>query len=312
MPGVDTHQHLWSEHLWEALARRRQAPFLDQDAAGWTLHLPAEPACRLDGPDDAARRLALLDLDGMDGAIVAPSLALGLEWLPEDEAHALIAAHREGIEASGPRFDRWAVVPLASARDAAATFLQAELDGGAIGLCLGSSALASAECLDRVGPLLEVLARAGAPLFIHPGPGPESWTTSANVRWNAEPWWWPGLTDYVAGMQRAWFTWAAHGRRRHPELRVLFAMLGGLAPLQVSRLAARGAPGAAARASADPLTFYDTSSYDPTVQRAVAHVVGEQQLVHGSDRPVIAGNPAGAIPLAQSTTNAELLFGKAA
>ncbi len=283
--GVDTHQHLWSEPLWAALEHRRQAPFIDRDRDGWTLHLPAEPACRLDGPDDAAARLALLDLDGMDGAIVAPSLALGLEWLPDDEAHTLIAAHREGIEAAGPRFDRWAVVPLGGA------------DGGGARSCSASSTAARS-------------ASASAPVR---SPPPSAWIASARSwRCSNAParrssstraraaelrhvlvhgplergamvvgW----LTDYVSGMQRAWFTWAAHGRRQHPELRVLFAMLGGLAPLQVSRLAARGAPGVAARAAADPLTFYDTSSYDRAAQRAVAHVVGEQQLVHAATGP---------------------------
>jgi hypothetical protein len=45
------------------------------------------------------------------------------------------------------------------------------------------------------------------------------------------------------------------------------------------------------RAAFDPLAFYDTSSYGPRAIEAIGGVVGVDQLVHGSDRPVI-GAPA--------------------
>jgi hypothetical protein len=64
----------------------------------------------------------------------------------------------------------------------------------------------------------------------------------------------------------------------------VFAALAGGAPLHVERLAGRGGP---ARAAFDPLTFYDTSSYGPRAIEAVGGVVGLDQLVHGSDRPVL-------------------------
>ena len=100
-----------------------------------------------------------------------------------------------------------------------------------------------------------------------------------------DPDWWPALTDYVAGQNAAWHAWAATGRRSHPRLRVVFAGLAGLAPLHVERLAARGGP--ACRADDDHV-FYDTSTYGPRAIGAIADVVGPGQLVHGSDRPVVA------------------------
>ena len=77
---------------------------------------------------------------------------------------------------------------------------------------------------------------------------------------------------------------ATLAHRHHPRVRVVFAMLAGLAPLHAERLAARGGPADAAR---DPLTFYDTSSYGPRMLSAAIAVVGAEQLVHGSDRPVV-------------------------
>jgi 6-methylsalicylate decarboxylase len=65
-------------------------------------------------------------------------------------------------------------------------------------------------------------------------------------------------------------------------------MLAGLAPLHAERLAARGGP---ADVAADPGLFYDTSSYGPRAWAAMAAVVGPDQLVFGSDRPVVDAVP---------------------
>jgi hypothetical protein len=98
------------------------------------------------------------------------------------------------------------------------------------------------------------------------------------------PAWWPAMTGYVADMNAAWHAFAAFGRPRHPALRVVFAMLAGGAPLHGERLSARGGP---AQALADPRVFYDTSSYGERTIDAVVRCVGIDQLVYGSDRPVI-------------------------
>ena len=80
------------------------------------------------------------------------------------------------------------------------------------------------------------------------------------------------------------------GRRRaaHPRLRICFALLAGLAPLQRERLVARGG-----RPVADPLTFVDTSSYGPRAVDAVIRELGVDALVHGTDLPVVHGRDPG-------------------
>jgi 6-methylsalicylate decarboxylase len=156
-----------------------------------------------------------------------------------------------------------------------------EVDGllrrGAAGLCLPAAALAGPAEVERAGPLLERLERAGAPLFVHPGPagGPTAW--------------WPALSGYVAQQQAAWLAWVAWGRAAHPELRVLFAFLAGLAPLQAERLAARGGPGGAAR---DASVWLDSSSYGPVALEAVARITGPGRIVFGSDLPWSRSPPA--------------------
>jgi hypothetical protein len=96
------------------------------------------------------------------------------------------------------------------------------------------------------------------------------------------------MTRYVADMNTAWHAFATFGRPVHRRLRVVFAMLAGGAPLHAERLAARGGPTAAV---ADNLLFYDTSSYGLRAIDALVRCVGIDQLVHGSDRPVVDAPP---------------------
>jgi hypothetical protein len=85
-------------------------------------------------------------------------------------------------------------------------------------------------------------------------------------------------------MNAAWHAFIDAGRPAHPNLRVVFALLAGGAPLHVERLAARGGP---AERAIDAGLHYDISSYGPRAVEAVGRIVGVRQLVYGSDRPMV-------------------------
>jgi len=275
---IDVHQHLLSEQLIEELARRQQPPMLVRRSDGWTFRLDGEPDSVLAlAATDVDRRGEELRSDGVDRALVALSTALGIETLPSEEALPLLEAHHLGIEDLPEHFGGWGAVQL-QAPDPAE--VDAVVGRGCVGLSLPAGALASPAALERIGPLLARLELHDAPLFVHPGPVVLSGEGAAA----SLPSWWPALTDYVAQMQAAWFAFLHAGRRQHPRLRVLFAMLAGGAPLQLERLAARGGN---VPLAPDPLVFYDTSSYGPQMLAAMAEAVGLQQLVYGSDRPVV-------------------------
>lgn len=276
MERIDTHQHLLGTRLIAELARRRRPPSLTRRRDGWTLRLAGEP----DGvvshdAVDAELRHAQLRRDGVDRALIALSSALGVETLPAEEALPLLDAHQRDVEALPARFGAWGAVALEAPDPADVDRLLAR---GCVGVSLPATALATPAALERVAPLLARLEQHAAPLFVHPGPA-----AAPAAAGEALPSWWPALTDYVAQMQAAWLAFALAGRRAHPRLRVLFALLAGGAPLHAERLVARGGP---ARVH-DPLLFYDTSSYGLRMLRAVAGAVGATQLVHGSDRPVL-------------------------
>jgi predicted TIM-barrel fold metal-dependent hydrolase len=287
---MDLHQHLWTAGLWEALARRAAPPRLRlrTDGGGWRLELHGEAPFALGpAPQDPRQRAEAVGADGLDLAVVALSSALGVEQLPPDEARAVLDAFDGDADGFPDRLAAWGSVALA---DAAPADVDALLDRGRVGLCLPATALATPALLDGVGPLLERLEQRGAPLFVHPGPAaPGSFLAP--------------LTDYLASLSAAWHAFALHGRRDHPQLRVLFAALAGLAPLHAERLAARGHAAAARDATADDRLFYDTSSYGPLAIDAVVRATGPGALVHGSDWPYAEARLPGA-PLAHALLEA--------
>ena len=272
MARIDIHQHLWPEPFVAALGRRTAPPALRRTGTTATLVLAGEPGATFDpAPHDAGRRL-----DGVDRALVCLSSPLGIEALPRAEAQPLLDAWHEGVFALGEPFGVWGAVALDGAR---AEDVEALLDRGAAGISLPAGELATPTGVARVLPLLRALQERDRPLLVHPGPAPAG---------TPDPPWWPASVGYVAELHAAWHGFAAWARPELEALRVVFVGLAGGAPLHVDRLAGRGGP---ALAAFDPLTFYDTSSYGPRAIEAVGGVVGIDQLVHGSDRPVV-GAPA--------------------
>jgi predicted TIM-barrel fold metal-dependent hydrolase len=267
MTNVDVHQHLWSPSLVTALRSRREPPYLD----GWTLYLDGEPPYELPPADhDVALRAELAAADGLGLALVSLSAPIGVEWLPAAQARPLLDAYHEGAAALPRPFGAWAA---ANVRDIDAKATAQALDQGFVGLQLPANALADAAGYARCAPLLDLLEERGLPLFVHPGPAAGG---------SEGPGWWPAMVPYVQQMHAAWFAFRAHGRPRHPRLRVCFALLAGLAPLHGERFAARGD---GVTTQPDPLVFVETSSYGPRAVESVVRALGVDAVVQGSDRP---------------------------
>ena len=276
---VDAHQHMWTKPLLDRLAERDALPLVRYEDGLTVLHSAAESPYVIDVPSEAPEeRAARVRKDGLDVAIVAISSPIGIETLPRETALELIDAHLEGVLTLPTEFEAWGPIALDGAEPDEVDDL---LVRGCVGISLPAGALSSPDSLERLGPVLDRVVRRDVPLFVHPGRAPGQRATPIEF---GEPLWWRALTDYVAQMQAAWLTFTAFGRREHPDLKVVFAMLAGGAPLLAERLDARGGPRIDLR---DPNVFYETSSYGPAAVEIIASRVGEAQLVYGSDRPVI-------------------------
>jgi hypothetical protein len=283
MLRTDIHQHLWPDAFVSALTWRRESPLLRRIGGDWILRLRDEPDYVLDlAAHDPDQRARLLDRDGVQHALLAISSPLGIEGLARPEAEPLLEAHNDGLLELGGPFGVWGAVSL---RPPDPADVDALLDAGAAGISLPAGAVSGPDGLRRCAPLLERLQARDAPLLVHPGPDP--WRTWRPQAYGDQgvPGWWPAMTRYVADMNAAWHAFVAFGRASHPHLRVVFAMLAGGAPLHAERFAARGGPAGAALA--DQRIFYDTSSYGARTIDAVVRCVGIDQLVYGSDRPIV-------------------------
>jgi hypothetical protein len=256
MAGLDVHQHLWPRAFSRALAQRETAPYLD----GSTLYLP-EGAYEIDlGEHELETRLALLDRSDIDTAVVSLQPTLGLESLDVAERERLEGIWEDGIlelaAAAGGR-----ITPLAVSRPRA----------GFAGVSIGADRL---DDLTSLASTLDALRGSGF-LFVHPVAG---WPP------DGAPTWWPAVVDYTSQMQRAYLAWLAHGQERWRDVNVVFAILAGGGPIQLERLASRGVD---VRAGRHRNVFFDTASYGPHALGLCIEMCGVEQLVFGTDAPVV-------------------------
>ena len=261
MTAIDVHQHLWPRSFVEALERRSTPPCL----GGGELVL-REGRFRFDlAANEVEARLRALDRDGIDVAVLSLQPSIGVEDLDAPEREELVDLWVDGtlelVAASGGRLRAFAPGRV--------------LDGFA-GASVPAQAIRDREAL---APLLDGLERRSGVLFVHPGPV---------VPPPGAPDWWAGLADYTAQMQAAYFSWLAGGRSRWPSVRVLFAILGGGAPFQLERLAQRGMD---VRSTLDANMFLDVATYGSRAIELCIQTFGIDQLVYGSDTPVVESGP---------------------
>ena len=258
MPSYDLHQHLWPRPFVAALRARSEPPRLTRDGrleltdGAWEADLAAH---ELDS------RLALLDRDGVDIAVVSLAPTLGAYEHPD-----LVDAYHEGVAEL-----------VASAGGRLTAFSAGTLREGFPGVCVSARTVS-----DELDALADVLAEAearGLVVFVHPGPSQPH---------PAAPEWWAAVVDYTAQQQAAYAMWFARGAHTYPRLRVVFAILAGGAPIQLERLLSRGVD---PELGGNSNVFLDTASYGRRALDLCLRTVGPGQLVYGSDLPVVDSRP---------------------
>src|ERR1035441_8593127 len=170
MIKIDIHQHLWTEPLVQALAERRELPFVRREHGLTVLFLAGERPYVIDLSAEApARRAALVELDGLDRALLCLSSPLGIESLPREQSLPLIDAYHDGVLSLARPFGVWGAIALDRPDP---DDVERAIGRGCVGLSLPAGALRSVDALSRLHSVLARLEALGAPLLVHPGPGP--------------------------------------------------------------------------------------------------------------------------------------------
>jgi hypothetical protein len=170
MSKLDVHQHIWTDPLLEALSRRRELPFVRRQRGLTVLFLAGERPHVIDTEvETVAGRVSQLEEDGVERALVCLSSPLGIESLPRAESVELIGAYHDGALALGEPFGVWGALPLERPQP---SDVDAAMDRGCVGIALPAGALGSVEAVARLNLVLARLEMIGAPLPVHPGPGP--------------------------------------------------------------------------------------------------------------------------------------------
>jgi len=264
---------------------------IEENGSGTMLRLKHE----LGGPLDLAKhrvddRMAALDDAGIERAVVSLSTPYGIEALPAPESLDLIRAYHDGIAeivaASDGRLLAWAATPLTAGEEGVAELARA-LDMGMVGASIASEALSTPQRVDAMAPVLGLLERRGKAVFVHPGPAADTEPYSLEP---GTPKWWPNLAVYPGLSLAAFFAWRVAGAERYPRLRICFAVAGGGAPFMEERW--RTFSGEAGRI--DSNLYVDTASFGRLALDCALATYGVEQVVFGTDVPVISPRPVSA------------------
>jgi aminocarboxymuconate-semialdehyde decarboxylase len=296
MPIVDTHTHFIPMELVELVRRGDGPPDLsvsERDAEDPLivhdngLRYPVFPLFH-----DAEAKLAQMDRDGIDVALISLTPSLLLYWTDPAETvrvHRFINdAGAELARRGGGRLHMIATVPLNDPRAAAEELRRARKELGAVGVEIGTSV--GDVMLDdpSLEPFFAAAEELGAPILLHPytnmiaAPGPTlSGYHLANVIGNP-------LETFVAAARMI----VGGVLDRHPGLRVQLVHAGGAFPYQLFRLdhAYDARSDTRSRARRRPSEYlgnflFDTITFDPRALDYLIQVAGPGRVLFGSDLP---------------------------
>lgn len=310
-PVIDVHTHLVPKG-WPDLSKVCGGtgwPWLRVDSERAAMIMVGQTEFRPIGPQtwDARTRLADMDDDGVDVQVVSPTPVFFAYDRPADQAVKVARIFNDlTLEVTGgnPRLVPFCQVPLQDP-DAACAELDRSLANGHVGVEIGNHV--GDRDLDDAGVVtfLQHCAQVGAPVFVHPWDLPGG---PRIQRWMAQ--WLAGMPAETHLSLLAMILGGVFDRV--PDtLRICFAHGGGSFPFWLGRVDnAWHRRGDLVRGSSQrpPHTyvnrfFVDSVVFESAALRLLVEVMGDDQVVLGSDYPY----PLGERPVGQVVQRAGFL-----
>jgi len=265
---VDIHTHLWPPAYGPGGDREKKSFGFSPEI----YRKITTPAALVEEFDEAGIALGVVtttieSLFGPDGATEPAIIAETNDWLAE------LARKYPGKLSSFAVVDAWAGDTAAKEAERALGTL------GLSGLVIDSARAGKFLADPAVRPTLEVAARHGVPVFVHPVAHPNSDVLIAGAGKNGNSLG-RGLMNGVA------FLSLLEGGLldAFPDLDFVFATLGIGAIVQAARGGKFGRDATGHR----PNVYFDTMGDDPRIVRALVDFFGAERILAGTDWPILA------------------------
>lgn len=266
----------------------------DQDGAPWVVHRQGYRYPLLDSFHNVPARLAAMDAENIDVAVLSIAPPLFLYWIEEQDARTAARSINDAIAemvAMAPdRFAGLATLPMQDPEAAVEELRRAVTELGLKGAQIGPHIEGTPLDNASLRPVLEAASELGVPLVIHPyyvGSSPE-------------------LDEfYLTNLQgNPWQTAVCASRLilsgvldELPDLNLVLVHGGGHLPFQIGRLdhGYRVRP-EASRPQHAPSRYlqrfhYDTLTHRPESTRNLIEQVGADRVLFGTDMPFDMGGP---------------------
>jgi aminocarboxymuconate-semialdehyde decarboxylase len=286
---VDVHTHIVPARLAADPKRDRRWPSVERSAGDQAAVMIGGKVFRkIDARSwDVGKRLSDMVEDGTDMQVLSPMPELLSHWLPPDDAEFLADVMNEEIArmiAEAPH--NFAGIGMVCAQDTsrAVRQLQKVKARGFAGVEIGTHINGVALGSETLFPLYEAAEALGLGIFVHPlhPAGMERIGTSAELAATAV---FP-LETALASVSLL----AGGVTERFPRLRILLSHGGGALSWILPRMDFGWSLGLKGQMTQPPSKiarqfWYDTILYDPASLSFLAHAVGTEHIVVGSDYP---------------------------
>jgi aminocarboxymuconate-semialdehyde decarboxylase len=240
---------------------------------------------------DAEAKLAELDANELDGAVVSSSPTLFYYHVDPEATEAMAVAVNAGLAAMAGERLRWmATVPLQAPERAVAVLGEA-VAAGAVGVEIGTSAGPELALDDpSLEPFWAAAERHGVPVMLHPAYVPKHPRLGDSYLENVIGF----PLETTIAIERLI---CAGTLDRHPDLRIVLVHAGGYFPWQAGRLRhARTVRPELADSPTDPWSYLgqvllDPITHDADALRYLIAKAGADNLVLGTDLPFDMATP---------------------
>jgi predicted TIM-barrel fold metal-dependent hydrolase len=292
---IDMHAHWRPAQVADALRARTREPRILRNQDGVeVLKVPRMGEARLaDAFDDVEFHLSRMDRQGVETSVLS---LLGsfcwVEALPLDESVPLCRTINDGLSAicqkHPGRFAAYAALPLTDISAAAAELERALGLPGLIGAQVPGNYFLTRKDAEAMRPLLEVVNRHRAVLFIHNGPRPgDAYPKVTGDTDNARRR--NGTLDMQASLSSVMVTLSLTDYLAdYPDAMVHVHNLGGNIPYEVERMDHRSLldtpneelPSSRFRKAK---VYVDCNSFGPRAIEAAVNLYGAERIVCGTD-----------------------------